>query len=271
MTRKAPNGIRYLIEPDLLGNNGWLAVREGLLPPGADTEAAKGHIARRFAAMQVWFADLDDFDTRSPAKGIAMRAVGVGHWNLSYMRWAVRTLLLFARFGRKRGEVLSWKLYYDSFLKRDAGKDWLKEEAFRFIDGFLTPARVEGLLYPAVREFYDSFGAQKYLVTRNLERIAYRYSKVLPYAGYFHEVRSKGALVKAFLKAHPEVRSCGSGGDSTEDESAADMLEFYHKKGEIEKPLCLFRAQRPGAFNGSFNLFVGKNRSGLAGILKAYG
>jgi hypothetical protein len=263
-------GIRFLIKPDILGTNGWLALREDLLLSGAGAEAQKRDLARRFAATQVWFADLDDFDSRSPAKIIAMHAVGAGHLRPAYLRWALRTLLLFLRHGRKRGESMSWKLYYDAFLKRNAGGDWLKDEAFRFIDRLLTPEKVSDLLYPAVREFYAAFGAEKYLVTRNLERIAYRYSKVLPYAGYFHEVPDKAALIESFLKARPEVKRYGSGGDSAEDGLAADLLDFYHRRGAIEKPLCLFRADRPGAFHGSFNVFVGKNRSGLSGILAAY-
>jgi hypothetical protein len=270
MARKGQSRFRFLIKPDLIGSNGWLALRGDLLLPDADAETQKRDLARRFSATQVWFSDLDDFDSRSPAKLIAMRAVGAGHWNPAYMRWALGTLLLFLRFGKKTGESMGWKRYYDSFLKRDTGEDWLKEEAFQFIDRLLTPEKIARLLFPGVQEFYAAFVAEKYLVTRNLERIAYRYARVLPYTGYFHEVQDKAAVVEAFLKARPDVRRYGTGGDSAEDACAADALEFHHRKGTIEKPLCLFRADRPFAFNGSFNIAVGRNRAGLAEILAAY-
>jgi hypothetical protein len=228
-----------------------------------------GDLARRFATVQVWFSDLDDFDSRSPAKIIAMNAVGAGRLNPAYLRWLVETVLLFCRYGKKRGESLGWRRYYDTFLKLDAEHDWLKSEAFEFIERLLTPESISRLLYPSVREFYAGFGAEKYLVTRNLERIAYRYSKVLPYSGYFHEVSDKAAVVQRFIDLRPELRFFGSGGDSAEDEDAAELLDFHYRKGRIEKPLCLFRAGFPLSLNRAFNIYVGKNRGGLASLLAA--
>jgi hypothetical protein len=267
MTARRNDRIRFLIKPSLFGPRGWLALREDLFPSGSMCGEAGRGLARRFAAIQAWFSDLDDFDTRSPAKIIAERAVGAGRLNPAYAGWILQTVVLFFRFGRKKGEGMSWKLYHDCFLKKDVEHDWLKDEAFRFIDELLTPEGVARLLYPAVREFYAAFGADKYLVTRNLERIAYRYSRVIPYAGYFHEVRDKAALVESFIAAHPDLARYGSGGDSSEDEGIADLLEFHHRRGEIEKPICLYRASSPLDLNRTFNVFVGKDRSGLAGIL----
>ena len=269
MIKTRQDHVRFLIKPNLIGSNGWLALREDLALEGAETAEQGRDLARRFTAIEVWFSDLDDFDTRSPAKIIAMNAVGAGGWNLAYARWILKTICLFFRYGKKRAEAMSWKLYYDAFLKRDAEGDWLKEEAFQFIDALLTPARISDLLYPSVLEFYASFGAEKYLVTRNLERIAYRYSKVLPYSGYFHEVRDKALVVEAFIKSHPGLRLYGVGGDSSEDQEAAEVLDSYFRKGEIEKPICLFRAASPFALNSSFNVYVGKDRSGLTSILAA--
>ncbi len=104
-------------------------------------------------------------------------------------------------------------------------------------------------------------------MTRNLERIAYRYSKVLPYTGYYHEAKDKAAVVEAFIKSRPEVRRYGSGGDSAEDEVAADVLDFYYRRGLIEQPVCLFRAGSPLVLNRAFNVFVGKDRTALAKVL----
>jgi hypothetical protein len=146
-------------------------------------------------------------------------------------------------------------------------QDWLKDEAFRFIDRTLTPSGVSALLYPSVLEFYARFDADKYLVTRNLERIAYRYSKVLPYTGYYHEVQDKAVAVETFIEEHPYIKFYGSGGDSEEDAEVAKVLDSLHRKGEIEKPVCLFRAASPLALNRTFNVYVGKNRSGLADVL----
>jgi hypothetical protein len=258
---------RFIIEPSLGGEGGWLALRGDLAPEGADLVDLRRQLARRFAGIQVWFSDLDDFDTRSPAKIIALKAVGAGRLSPAYAWWAVSTVALFLRHGRKRGEALSWKLYHDSFLKKEAGQDWLKDEAFDFIDRLLTPEGVAALLYPSVKEFYEAFGADKYLVTRNLERIAYRYSKVLPYAGYFHEARDKVAIVESFIASHPGIRRYGSGGDSEEDVAVAEFLERMYRRGGIERPICLFRAPSPRALNGAFNVFVGKDRSGLASLL----
>ena len=267
MAARRSDRIRFLIKPSPFGTRGWLALREDLAPGGASAEEASRGLARRFAAIQAWFSDLDDFDTRSPAKIIAERAVGAGLLNPAYALWILETLVLFFRYGRKKGEGMSWKLYHDSFLKKDVEHDWLKDEAFRFIDELLTPEGVARLLYPAVREFYGAFGADKYLVTRNLERIAYRYSRVIPYKAYFHEVRDKAALVEAFVAAHPGLTRYGSGGDSSEDEGIAEVLEFHHRRGDIEKPVCLYRASSPLDLNRTFNVFVGKDRSGLAGVL----
>jgi hypothetical protein len=268
MARRKSDGVRFLIKPNPIGSNGWLAIREDLQGEGLGVEEQGRDLARRFAAIQVWFSDLDDFDSRSPAKIIARRAVGAGYLNPAYIRWALETLRLVCRYGLKRGEAISWKRYYDAFLKREAGQDWLNEEAYRFIDRLLAPGSISRLLYPAVREFYSGFGAEKYLVTRNLERIAYRYSRALPYSGYYHEVRDKAAVVEAFIESRPEVKRYGSGGDSDEDGSVADLLDFRYRRGDIEKPLCLFRAGSPFALDRAFNVYVGKDRRGLASILQ---
>jgi len=262
MAPRRRDRVEFIIRPNLTGTNGWLALRRDLCPD---------ELPRRFAAIQVWFSDLDDFDSRSPAKIIAMKAVGAGYLNPAYYRWMLGTLLLFCRYGKKRGEAMGWQRYYESFLKRDAEHDWLKEEAFRFIDALLTPESVSSLLYPSVRDFYTLFAAEKYLVTRNLERIAYRYSKVLPYAGYFHEVKDKAALVERFIRERPGIRFYGSGGDSVEDEGAAEILDFYYRVGRIEKPLSLFRADSPHRLNRAFNIYVGKDRGGLARFLRPQG
>jgi hypothetical protein len=259
--------VRFVIRPNLTGTNGWLALREDLSVGEPRSAEQRGDLARRFESIQVWFSDLDDFDSRSPAKIIAMKAIGAGRSNPAYIRWLFETLMLFCRYGRKRGEAMSWRLYYENFLKAEPEHDWLKDEAFRFIDGMLTSAGVADLLYPSVQEFYASFDADKYLVTRSLERIAYRYAKVLPYAGYYHEVRDKAVVVESFIEEHPYIKYYGSGGDSEEDAEVAEALDAFYRKGEIEKPLCLFRAGSPLALNKAFNVFVGKDRSGLAGIL----
>ena len=261
--------VRFVVSPNLLGSNGWLGLREDLLIPGAGVEAQSRDLARRFAEIQVWFSDLDDFDTRSPAKIIAMNAVGTKVYDPAYACWALKTLALFLRYGKKRAEGMSWKLYYEAFLKQDVEGDWLKDEAFKFIDDLLTPGKIAQLLYPEVREFYASFGARKYLITRNLERIAYRYSKVLPYSGYYYEVMDKAAVVEAFLKAHPEITRYGSGGDSSEDAEVADALYFHYRKGSIGQPLCLCRTDSPFSLDGAFNIYVGKDRSTLSRILAA--
>lgn len=267
MSKKAKNWVHYLIKPNLLGNNAWLGLRDDLLLPGADGEGQARELGRRFGAVQAWFSDLDDFDTRSPAKIIALRAVGTGHFRLGYLRWAMRSLgLIFSR-GLSQAENLSWKLYYDTFLKTALDGDWLNEAGFRFIDRLLTPAGVARLLYPGVADFYSSFGADKFLVTRSLERIAWRYSRVLPYSGYYSEVGDKAQLMEAFIKARPGIRYYGLGGDSSVDAEAAEVLEHCHRKGRIEKPLCLFRAHSPLALDLRFNVFVGKDRSALAGLL----
>jgi hypothetical protein len=272
MRRTSLRGLRFVIEPNLLGTNGWLALREDLAREDlARDDHAREDLARRFAGVQVWFSDLDDFDTVSPAKIIAMNAVGTGHLRPAYLRWVLKTIGLFRRYGRKRGESMSWKLYYDSFLKRSAEEDWLKDEAFAFIDRILAPESIPALLYPGVREFYSRLNAEVYLVTRNLERIAYRYSKVLPYSAYYHEAKDKASIVEAIVKSRPEVTRYGSGGDSSEDEEVAELLGAYYRRGLIERPVCLFRAESPSALSGSFNVFVGKNRSGLARVLSLTG
>jgi hypothetical protein len=263
------NRVKYLIKPNLLGTNGWLALREDLLLQGeGPTEAARG-LARRFSAIEVWFSDLDDFDSRSPAKRVAMKALGTRHLDPAYLKWAFGTIVSFLRDGRWRTEISGWKRYYETFLKQDRTTDWLKQEAFESLEAFFTPQRIVLLLYPGVREFYASFGARKYLVTRNIERIAYRYSKVLPYTEYYYEVCDKAAVVEAFMALYPEVRFYGSGGDSPEDAAVAELLDYYWRKGRIEKPLCLFKAHSPRALDPSFNIYVGKNRTGLVEILKS--
>jgi hypothetical protein len=270
MPNRSAQRVVFVIKPNLAGSNGWLALRDDLAPAGLEASEIARDLARRFAGVQAWFSDLDDFDTRSPAKIIALKAVGAGRLNPAYARWLLETIVLVCRHGKKRAEAISWKRYYDAFLKQDADADWLKDEAFTFIDEMLTPGEIDRLLYPAVPEFYASFEADKYLVTRNLERIAYRYSKVLPYSRYYHEVEDKAALVEAFIEAHPEIKSYGSGGDSEEDAEVAEVLDLHYRKGEIEKPICLFRAGLGRSLDLAFNVFVGKNRSGLSGILSGW-
>jgi hypothetical protein len=268
MITKNAAKVRFVVRPRLTGAKGWLALREDLLVGEGGSAEELRALKLRFASIQVWFSDLDDFDSRSPARIIALRAVGSSHGDPAYLRWAFRSLGLLCRYGTKRAEAMSWELYYDAFLKAEREHDWLKEEAFRFIEGMLSPEGVSRLLYPLVRDFYARFDADKYLVTRNLERIAYRYSKVLPYTGYFHETRDKARVVEDFVEEHPYIRYYGSGGDSGEDEEVAKLLDSLYRKGDIEKPICLFRAASPLTLNKSFNVFVGKNRGALAEALR---
>jgi hypothetical protein len=260
--------VRFIARPKLAGTKAWLALREDLIVGEGGRAEQLVALKLRFKSIQVWFSDLDDFDSRSPARIIALKGVGSDRTSPAYLRWAFRSLLLLCRYGLKRAEPMSWELYYNAFLKAEREHDWLKDEAFRFIDGMLSPEGVASLLYPSVPEFYARFDADKYLVTRNLERIAYRYSKVLPYSGYFHEARDKALVVEAFVEEHPYIRYYGSGGDSAEDEEVAKVLDFLYRKGEIEAPICLFRAGSPFALNKSFNVFVGKDRSALAEALE---
>lgn len=259
--------VRFLVKPNASGSNGWLALRDDLAGAARDGTEMGRDLARRFASLQVWFSDLDDFDTRSPAKIIAMRAVGAGYLNPAYLGWILETLFLFCSRGKKGGEAASWKNYYNRFLKAKAEGDWLNDEAFRFVDRLLASPSIEGLLYPGVIDFYARLGAEKYLVTRNLERIAFRYSKVIPYAAYYHEVEDKAALVNSIVESRPDVRRYGLGGDSIEDAQAADALDFQYRKGRIDLPICLCRTASPRALDPSFNVFVGKDRSALASLL----
>jgi hypothetical protein len=193
--------------------------------------------------------------------------VGTGHFRPAYIAWLFRTIGLWMRQGRKLAESRGWKLYYDSFLKTSLDGDWLNEAGFRFIDRLLTPEGVSRLLHPGVEDFYARFPAEKYLVTRSLERIAWRYCKVLPYAGYYSEVSDKASLVEAFMKARPGIRYYGIGGDSAVEAEIALILEHAHKKGRIGQPVCLYRATSPRALDLDFNVFVGSDRSALAEAL----
>ena len=163
---------------------------------------------------------------------------------------------------------MGWKLYYDAFLKKAAGEDWLKEEAFQFIDSLLD-ARVS--LRPPLsggpRMSDAGFGAEKYL--GDAQPRAHRLSATRSPA--LHRLlprgQGQGGRRGGLHQVAAQVRRYGSGGDSAEDEVAADVLDFYYRRGLIEQPVCLFRAGSPLVLNRAFNVFVGKDRTALAKVL----
>lgn len=260
--------MNLLYKSNGIFSNNWFGINDKFIASFKSSKNIKKEIFQRFQCIQTWFSDLDDFDTISPAKKIALKAIGTNHFNPKYIGWSFKTLILLIIGEKKKIENDRWKVYYDSFLKQNVDNDWLKDKAFNKIDTLLSKNYIRKLLYPGIEDFYNLFKADKFMVTRNLERIAYRYCKVLPYKGYYHEVKDKGKVVEEFIKKHPKIKYYGSGGDSVEDEVAVDVLKYYYKKGTIEQPLCLYRADSPKKINLKFDIFVGKNRQGLVDFIK---
>ena len=261
----------YIVKPKFFIGNSWLGINKQFLTgsKNKDTFAEiKDKIASSFQKIEIWLSDLDEFDAVSPAKYVAFKAVGTKYYNIEYIKWAFYSFLCLFFKNRKKLEVIRWKEYYNLFLKQNLDNDWLKDEAFKKIAVLLNQNKIKRLLYPGVIDFYDTLKVKKIMITRNIDRIAYRFCQFLSFYKYYYEVDNKGKIVESIIKENPHVRYFGIGGDSEEDASAYDTLLYYYKKGKIEKPLSLQRVYSMKKLFPDFDLYIGKDRRALVDVIK---
>lgn len=252
--------MRFIRKPE---RGAWVAVRDDLVL-GMTEEEIKIILRNKFLDVQVWFADLDDSDARSPGKKLVKKAVGAkGRWlNPHYLCWVMGTAKALAEHG-KRAESECWADYVNQFLRN--------EDVLTRIKELFTPKEVKGSLYPGVEEFYSLLPADKFYVTKNIEEVARAYANVLGFAGFFSEVEDKSRLVENFILDRPGILRYGVSGDSLEDEQMVDVLNFYYRKRKIDQPTTLYRADKPTRekMNPRFQVQIGKDRSGLVELLKS--
>ena len=261
----------YIVKPKLFTGSSWLGINSQFISGLKNQDnliEIKDNIASRFQKIEIWLSDLDEFDAKSPAKYVAFKAVGTNYFNFDYIKWAFHSFFCLFLKDRKKLEVLRWKEYYNLFLKQNLDDDWLKDAAFNKIAVLLNQNKIDNLLYPGIIDFYDSFKARKIMITRNIERIAYRFCQFLSFYKYYYEVDDKGKIVETIIKENPQVRYYGIGGDSEEDALAFDTLLHYYKKGKIEKPLSLQRVYSVKKLFPHFDLYIGKDRRALVNVIK---
>lgn len=247
----------FIREPE---DGSWVTAREFLVR-NRPLEEVKRELKERFMQAEVWFSDLDDCDAESPAKAIATNAIGTAHSNLRYLLWCLGTGFAIG-FKGNRAESKRWEKYVENFLNNEKARKQVKE--------LYIPETAKASLYKGVEEFYSILPAKKFYISRNIEEVISAYASVLGFEGFFSEVTDKGKIVERFLNTHPWIRNYGCSGDSVEDVSVVDVLRFYQFKKKIDTVITLYRAKRPKLrAKSSFDVHVGKDRSGLVEILKS--
>ena len=181
--------------------------REGIFV-GVNDNLSSEKVKEIFLSTNTWYIDLDDNLAKSPAKAIAMRAIGTKHYDPRYIDWCINTALELILHG-KTAESRTWLEYVNNFLKDDK----LEVELAKFAESF-----VEKSLYPGVPDLMKLIdGKRKMLITRNVPAIAEAYAKRL----------GLGFVANAWNKREVVARNLFEGsasvmGDSGED---VEMLE----------------------------------------------
>ena len=182
----------------------------------------KGVVGNIFCRTEVWYIDLDDNLAKSPAKAIAMRAIGTKHYDLRYIDWCINTALELILHG-KTAESRTWLEYVNNFLKDDK----LEVELAKFAEGF-----VEKSLYPGVPDLMDLIdGKRKMLITRNVSAIAEAYAKRLGLRFVANAWNKREVVAENLFEGSASVM-----GDSGED---VEMLEGLNMGSR-----CLFYTLR---------------------------
>ncbi len=202
-----------------------------------------GEVDRRITSLDVWFFDLDDTHTPSPAKRIARKGVGVDDV-LLYIGWCLETGVELA-FEGEEGKIRSWERYVSFFLDTPSKR----EEAVKYINGF----------YSGVEDFVGMLNGGMY-VTRSIQEVASNYGDRLG-IGAFGEVKDKAKFVDAYLSANSWIRSVGVEGDSLEDGEMADVARAYGKE-----TVAIYVSKTKRIETG-FDIATSRDHSGLVTLL----
>ncbi len=208
-------------------------------------------------SVQTWFFDLDDNHAPSPAKQIVKKAIGTSHFSPKYLQWCASTALQLAWRG-KAAESAAWKDYVNVFLRN--------EKTLAEVQKLFTPEYSRQSLYPGVEEFCGLVSkAQRFYVTRNIAEVVSAYASALKFNGFFPESDHKEKVVEDYLKKHPLIQRYGVEGDSEEDGTMIEVLQFYEKD-----VLSFYSMVNPkvGNQNIRFEYVIPKDRTGLVKILQ---
>ena len=204
-----------------------------------------GKVDRRLTSLDVWFFDLDDTHTPSPAKRIARNAGGVDDI-LLYIGWCFETGVELAFEGEK-GKIRSWERYVSLFLDTPSKR----EEAVKYVNGF----------YPGVEDFVGVLSGRKTYVTRSIQEVADHYGNRVDIKAV-GEVKDKAAFVDAYLSANPWIKSVGVEGDSLEDGEMASVARAY---GLDVVAIYVSPVKR---IESGFDIAISKDHSRLVELLK---
>ncbi|MFH1669780.1 MAG: hypothetical protein ABIA62_07680 [Candidatus Woesearchaeota archaeon] len=234
----------------------WVAVNRSFAGD-IDYCSIVSKIQRTARDVQVWFHDLDDNHAKSPAKDIAMRAVGTGHLSSDYISWCAGTAIALAKQG-KSCETERWRLYVDKFLRGTDAREQLK--------AMFTPERVCRSLYLGVRGFCSLFpAAGHHYVSRNIDEVVSAYASALDFDISYPESDQKHKVVEKFIFDNPQIEKYAVDGDSAEDAMMIDVLRHYRKD---VIGFYSMDASRESDADEMFDVFTGKDRTGIVDILK---
>ncbi len=209
----------------------------------------------RLIGTEVWFADLDDCDARSPAKRVVMNAVGTKHYSPKYLAWSLKNSYDIIR--RRENKV--WQDYVQTFLNAP--------ESLVEMQNFLTVGKVRATVFEGVENFYAMLNSKKYYVTRNIETVARLYAKHFGFNGLYCEVNDKGKVVEQFILNNPWFKYYGCSGDSVEDEEMFDVLKFYSKKKKIDSAITLYCSKK---IKDNVDIATTKDRTALVSVMAGY-
>jgi hypothetical protein len=207
-----------------------------------------GKVDKRILSLDMWFFDLDNTHTPSPAEKIARAGYGVGILDVpSFIVWGIETLAELG-FGTEEGKIKSWNKYVTKFVNTPVKR----QGSVQYVNGF----------YPGVEDFIDALQGDGIYVTRSLQEVADVYARKL---GIFAvgDVRDKVSFVDAYLQANPFIQSVGVQGDSEEDGEMARVARAYRKE-----TIAIYVSGTKRIEKG-FDIAISRDHSELVSLLKA--
>lgn len=238
--------MKYLVEPH---KKIWVASK---LP--------EEELRQKIVEADVCLSDLDDTDTHSPAKMLAMENFCSRFLtDEKYRSWACQCMGV--NFWDKEDKSASelWKNYVGVFLPPRIRKS-IAEDKF-------PPAKVREMLYPGVAKFYSLLEARKYYVSRNIVEVIQQFAEPLGFDDCFGEQYDKWQFTENFVANHPQFRRYIVKGDSEEDHEMKKLLDSCVRGRKIQYCVGIYRADKPSREYHGFEVETGKDLNGLVELV----
>ncbi|MBI2672127.1 hypothetical protein HYX16_04295 [Candidatus Woesearchaeota archaeon] len=245
--------MKFIVASD---NGIWVKAQDQVEIPG---------LRKQMLEADVCISDLDDTDAKSPAKeiGIYNNLLSRRIFNPRYIFWGLKGLIKYIKL-EKNAESECWKEYIKLFLRDPKELSKIKSG----IEG-----KIRKLAIPGVKELYGLLpNAYKVYFSRNIIEVLSAFSAYFGFNEFHAEVFDKQIETQRFVERDLESKEKKPftrymvRGDSVEDESVLEVLDFYVKKEKIEYVVSCFRTTKEKE-NPRFTINVGSSDIGLVHLL----